>query len=193
MRLGGLLLAIALVTTSCGSQPSPSPDGKKSSQSSGSTGSELPGGTAGKGVLADHDFLDDQGRVRFAESAPEAEVQSALCSYLFGEPDEVARTAELEGTASLNEDSGYRSAGGNGTGFQCGYDVSGKTVLAMILWTKDSSGGDDGGATHVVTKKVGDGLFAYSAYLPGYDGPSMSKATAARWLSEGGARVQPAP
>lgn len=175
MRLGGLLVVSALVLTGCGSE------------SSGGSSPDLPGGTAGKSVLADHNFLDGDDRVRFAESKPSDEVQSAICDYLFGKPEEVADVAKLEGQVALNEDSGFNSAGGNGIGFQCGYDVSGKTALALVIWTKNSD--EPGKAEHVVTKKLREGLYGYSAYAPGYDGSAMTKSAAGTWLTETGKRV----
>jgi hypothetical protein len=175
MRLGGLLLACTLVLTGCGSA------------STGAAGSDLPGGTTGKKVLADHSFLDKDDRVRFGESEPAAEVQSAICDYVFGKPEEVGRTARLTGKVTLNKASGFNSAGSNGVGFQCGYDVSGKTALALVIWTEDSNESDN--AEHVVSKKLGDKLYGYSGYAPGYKGSAMSTSTAGTWLTEAGKRV----
>ena len=175
MRLGGLLLASALVLTACGSE------------SSGGSSSELPGGSAGKSVLADHDFLDKDDRVRFGESKPADEVQSAICDYLFGTPEEVGDVAKLKGKVTLHEESGFNSGGSTGIGFQCGYVVSGETTLAMVIWTKNEDQSDEG--THVVTKKLREGLYGYSAYAPGYDGSAMSKGVAVKWLTQTGKRV----
>ena len=84
------------------------------SEDSAGSGSGLPGGTAGKSVLAEHDFLDKDDRVRFGESKRAAEVQSAICDHIFGKPEEVATPRSSRGEVSLNEGSGYNSAGGNG-------------------------------------------------------------------------------
>ena len=175
MRLGGLLLASAIVLTGCGSE------------SEGGSGSEPPGGTTGKSVLADHDFLDEKDRVRFGESEPAAEVQFAICDYIFGEPDEVGDAAKLEGEVTLNEDSGFNSAGSNGIGFQCGYDVAEETELVMVIWTENID--DPGDAEHVVTKKLREGLYGYSAYAPGYTGSAMTKSVADSWLTAAAKRV----
>jgi hypothetical protein len=185
MRLGALLLACALALMACGSQGS---EGSGSDSGSGESSPELPGGTAGEDVLAEHGFLSDDGQVGFAEGPPPEEVQPAFCDYLFGEPDEVAEVAELEGTVSLNEDSGFRNAGGSGIGFRCAYDVSDETTLALVLWTQDTADADDEGE-HVVTVKLREDLYGYSGYAPGYDGPSMSASTAKAWLTEAGERV----
>lgn len=138
-------------------------------------------------VLADHDFLDEDDRVRFGESKPEQEVQSAICNYLFGKPEEVGDVAKLKGKVTLNEGSGFSSGGSSGIGFQCGYDVSGETALAMVIWTKSSE--ETGEAEHVVTKKLREGLYGFSAYAPGFEGTAMSKGVAGKWLTQTGKRV----
>jgi predicted small lipoprotein YifL len=173
MRTLGLALVVvlALLLAGCGSE-----------------GPDLPGGDSGKDVLTDHHWLDSKDRVRFSESSPADDVQAAICAYLFGTPDEVGDAAGLDGKVSLHEDSGYRSAGGNGIGFECGYDVKGKTRFAMVVWSRDV--GSTGKASHEVTVKLHDGLFGYSAYEAGYGGDAISQARARSWLKAAGARAQ---
>ena len=171
MRTLGLLVVLSLALVGCGSR-----------------GSDLPGGSSGKDLLSSHHWLDGKDRVRFGESAPADDVQEAICAYLFGSPEEVGDTAGLDGKVSLHEDSGYRSAGGNGIGFECGYDVKGKTRFGMVVWSRDL--GSMGKASHPVTVKLHDGLVGYAAYTPGFDGDAVSKATARSWLKAAGGRAQ---
>lgn len=167
----GLVVVLSLFLAGCGSQ-----------------GSELPGGDSGKDVLSDHNWLDGKDRVRFSESAPAENVQKAICEYLFGTPEEVGDAAALDGTVSLHKNSGYRSAGGNGIGFECGYDVKGKTKFGMVLWSRDV--GSMGKASHQVKIRLHDGLFGYSAYTAGYGGDAISEARARSWLKAAAARAQ---
>jgi hypothetical protein len=167
----GLVVVLSLALGGCGSQ-----------------GPDLPGGDSGKNVLTDHHWLDGKDRVRFSESAPADDVQKAICAYLFGTPDEVGDAAGLDGKVSLHENSGYRSAGGNGIGFECGYDVKGKTRFGMVLWSRDL--GDLGKASHKVSVKLHDGLVGYSAYAAGFSGDAVSKARARSWLKAAGSRAQ---
>jgi hypothetical protein len=167
----GLVVVLSLVLGGCGSQ-----------------GSDLPGGDSGKDKLSDHHWLDSKDRVRFSEAAPADDVQKAICDYLFGTPEEVGDTAGLEGTVSLHEDSGYRSAGGNGIGFECGYDVKGKTRFGMVLWSRDL--GSLGKASHKVKIRLHDGLVGYSAYAAGYAGDVVSESRARSWLKAAGGRAQ---
>ncbi len=171
MRALGLVALLSLALVGCGSQAE-----------------ELPGGDSGKGVLAAHHWLDGKDRVRFGESAPAANVQKAICTYLFGTPAEVGDTAGLDGKVTLHHDSGYRSAGGNGIGFECGYDVKGKTRFGMVLWSRDL--GEMGKVSHPVTLRLHDGLVGYAAYIRGFDGKAMSKPRQRSWLKAAGARAQ---
>ncbi len=178
MRLGALIVLGVLTLTSCGS----------SGGSSSSAGSQLPGGSTGKSVLAEHNFLDKSDRVYYPESAPDGDVQAAICSYLFGSPSEVAETADLDGRVTLDKDSGFRNAGGGGIGFQCGYDVSGKAEFALVLWTKDVSGGSQADKP-LVDKKLYDDLYGYAGYLPDHSGKQVARTTVTGWLTAAGKRV----
>ena len=57
----------------------------------------------------------------------------------------------------------------------------------MVIWTESKE--DTGEAQHVVTKKLREGLYGYSAYAPDYDGSAMSKSSADTWRTEAGKRV----
>jgi hypothetical protein len=171
MRALGLVALLSLVLVGCGSH-----------------GGDLPGGDSGKNLLAAHHWLDGKDRVRYGESAPAANVQKAICTYLFGTPEEVGDTAGLDGKVTLHDDSGYRSAGGNGIGFECGYDVKGKTRFGMVLWSRDL--GEMGKVSHPVTLRLHDGLVGYAAYTPGFGGQAISKTRARAWLKAAGARAQ---
>jgi hypothetical protein len=171
MRTLGLVVALCLALVGCGS-----------------SGPDLPGGSSGKALLDAHHWLDSKDRVRFGESAPADNVQKAICAYLFGTPGEVGKTAGLAGKVSLHEHSGYLSAGGNGIGFECGYDVKGKTRFGMVLWSRDL--GDMGKVSHAVTLRLHDGLVGYAAYTAHYGGHAVSKATARSWLRAAGSRAQ---
>ena len=138
--------------------------------------------------MSSHNWLDGKDRVRFGESSPADDVQEAICAYLFGTPEQVGETAGLKGKVSLHDDSGYRSAGGNGIGFQCGYDVKGKTRFGMVMWSKKVE--SLGKASHPVTVKLHDGLVGYAVYASGFDGDVISKSTARSWLKEAGSRAQ---
>ncbi len=148
----------------------------------------LPGGTAGREELSDG-WLDDQGRLFYGEAAPPEKKQQALCSYLFGTPAEVGRTARLKGTVTLAPQSGYAVLGSNGVGFQCGYAVGGTTTFSLVAWSKQLDG-STGKALHLVEARLSRGGFGYSAYAPAYKGATMSDATAKRWLELAGTRVR---
>jgi hypothetical protein len=171
MRTLGLVALLSLVLVGCGS-----------------AGQDLPGGHSGKDTLASHHWLDDKDRVRFGESTPAASVQKAMCSYLFGTPEEVGDTAGLDGKVTLHGGSGYRNAGGNGIGFECSYDVKGKTRFGMVLWSRQL--GKMGKVAHPVTLRLHDGLVGYAAYIAGFDGKAISKARARSWLRAAGGRTQ---
>ena len=156
MRSGALLLVPLLLVAGCGGADggdAASPDGSGTSTSSpASTPSEspsagapsegadpgparLPGGSAGRSVLA-RDWLDRSGRLTDGRRAPTAGVQRAICGYLFGTPAQVGRVARLPGTVTLAPRSGYAGLGSDGVGFQCGYDVGGTTVYSLAVWSK---------------------------------------------------------
>ena len=149
--------------------------------------SALPGGSTGKSVLQEHNWLDEDGRLYFGESAPGDDVQAAFCDYLFGTPKQVGKVAKLEGNVKLNADSGYATAGGGGTGFRCFYDVDETTAFVLRVWTQDADGSAD--ASHVVTLELGHDRYGFSAYGPDYEGSTLSKATATKWLREAAGRV----
>lgn len=147
----------------------------------------LPGGSTGKSVLREHSWLDDDGRLHFGEAAPADDVQAAICDYLFGTPRQVAKVAKLDGDLTLNADSGYATAGGGGTGFRCYYDVDDAAAFALRVWTQDADGSAD--ASHVLTLELAPDRFGFSAYAPDHQGPTLSKATATKWLREAAGRV----
>ena len=212
------LLASALLVAGCssgggssadggsGGSASPSPSGSPSASASASSSPSagasdpagspaaspgtdgLPGGTAGREELSDG-WLDDQGRLFYGEAAPPEKKQQALCSYLFGTPAEVGRTARLKGTVTLAPQSGYAVLGSNGVGFQCGYAVGGTTTFSLVAWSKQLDG-STGKALHLVEARLSRGGFGYSAYAPAYKGATMSDATAKRWLELAGTRVR---
>ena len=171
MRALGLVALLSLALVGCGSQAE-----------------ELPGGDSGKGVLAAHHWLDGKDRVRFGESAPAADVQKAICTYLFGTPEEVGDTAGLDGKVTLHHDSGYRSAGGNGIGFECGYDVKGKTRFGMVLWSRDL--GEMGKVSHPVTVQAARRAGRLRGVHPGLRRQGDVEA-AATVVAEGGGRPSP--
>jgi hypothetical protein len=162
-------LAASLVLTGCGADE------------------DLPGGTAGKDVLADNDLLVD-GQIRMGTGEPdEVEVHRALCDYLFGTVDEVADTADLDGDVSYADGSGYRSEGESGGGFVCGYQAGDEAVFSLLVWDRDP--GSPGDAEGVVVVPLPGERYGVSAYAPGYEGKRMPVDRRKEWLREAAGRI----
>lgn len=143
---------------------------------------QYPGGTAGKDLLSQHHWLDEQGRLSFGETAPkDRKIQHAFCDYLFGTVDEVAELGNLPGTVTLDEVSGYKNFGANGTPFVCVYDADGTELLALQVTNGPTVDASSPGRPIVVTD--GD-LQAVFSYAPDYSGTRLAKRLATEWITQ---------
>ncbi len=178
MRILGAIAAAAVVAiTGCSSGSGP-----------GAARDELPGGTSGKSVLQAQHLLDADGRVAPGATAPEgANVNTAICNYVFGTADEVGAVAKLDGTVTLSKNSGYLYSGGNGDGVECVYEISGKAQFELVIWSKKAPA--TAGPKHQVTVDLPDQFYGASAYAPSYHGAAISASDAKRWLRDAAKRV----
>lgn len=147
---------------------------------------EFPGGTAAGDLVAG--WLSPQGQLYFGEAAPGPEVQAAICDYLVGTPSEVGEAALLTGDITLEEPAGYTSLGGNGAGFQCGYQSDGEFAFGLVIWNEDLNVqiGDQSGTVIV---ELPNGLWGATSYDPSWTGSQIDEAASQRWIAEAGSRV----
>lgn len=193
IRVGAGLLAL-LLAAGCGG-PKPADLGPTTTASPTARGAATgyPGGTAHRAFLTRHHWINTGGKLFYAAQVPDERTQAALCGFLFGEPEEVARVAGLVGRVTLATGSGYYTDGTQGTGFGCVYDVNGTPALQLQIWNREKRISDR--VRSVVQLPVsapdaqGRRLWGASGYAPGYTGGSMSAQTAQAWLTRTGARV----
>jgi hypothetical protein len=177
MRIQGTIAAAVMVISGCssGSGSGPAPNG-------------LPGGTSGKSVLQSHHLLDTKGRVAPGPTAPKgSNVNAAICNYVFGTADEVGAVAKLDGTVTLSKNSGYLYSGGNGSGVECVYEISGKAQFELVIWDKKAPG--TARTKHQVTIDLPDQFYGASAYAPSYHGATIAASDVKRWLRDAATRV----
>ncbi|MGO1561158.1 MAG: hypothetical protein ACTHW7_04960 [Actinomycetaceae bacterium] len=140
-------------------------------------------------LLRSEGYLDDSGAVALGLAGPggdETDVHEAMCTYLFGAPDEVAERAGLD-EATLTDGSGYRMLGANGSGIECGWGSADEPVLVLASW--GSADRFDGAEDIDVLVDLPDGV-GVASYHPGSDVERLTEDELAQWLTEAPAFTQ---
>jgi hypothetical protein len=140
-------------------------------------------------LLLSEGYLDDSGAVALGPAGPggdETDVHEAMCTYLFGAPDEVAERAGLD-EATLSDGSGYRMLGANGSGIECGWGSADEPVLVLASWGSADRFGDAEGVEVLVDLPDGVGVASYD---PDSDVERLTEDELRRWLTEAPAFTQ---
>lgn len=135
-------------------------------------------------VLDDAGYLDDEGNVAFGPAGPsseETDVQEALCTHLFGSPEEVAERAGLDG-AVLAAGSGYQMLGANGSGVRCGWGAQDEPSFALVVWGDDADWITQDAAEFEVSVERPDGSVGVAAYDPASEIERLSAEELEAWL-----------
>lgn len=137
-------------------------------------------------VLDDEGYLDGEGTVVFGPAGPssdETEVQEALCTYIFGSPDEVAERAGLDG-AVLAAGSGYQMLGANGSGVRCGWGAQDEPSFALVVWGAEADWITQDEAQFEVSVQRPDGSVGVAAYDPASETERLPADELEAWLLE---------
>lgn len=145
--------------------------------------------SASEQLLVEEGLLKD-GVVSLGPAGPTDEaVNQAICDYVFGSPEEVAATADVDGEVALTEDSGYEQLGGNGNGAQCVYTVDGEDAFGLWLWSDERELDDEDVEFVVAEVQVDSGRFGLMMRAPDWDGDlGVDEAAATEWLEDAGTR-----
>lgn len=141
LRLSAASVVALLVLVGCsGGDDTPAGD-------DGSAGPGVPEPTTDAAVdddaaalLEAEGYLAEDGSVAFGPAGPteeDAEVQAALCTYVFGPPEEVAERAGLAEPV-LTEGSGYQMLGSNGSGVRCGWGDAEEPEFVLAVWGSEA-------------------------------------------------------
>lgn len=137
-------------------------------------------------LLSEEGYLDDAGNVAFGPAGPRSEetaVNEALCTYLFGSPQEVAERAGLAGTV-LAPGSGYQMLGANGSGVRCGWGTQDEPVFALVVWGADAEWITEDEDTFEVVIELPENSVGVAAYDPESDVERLPATELEAWLRE---------
>ena len=184
-RLRRMAAAACVVGLTGCSDPGDPPSGSEATEAP--TTSEAR--DAAEELLRSEGYLDDDGAISLGPAGPgsdDTEVNEAMCTYLFGSPEEVAERAGLD-EAPLAEGSGYQMLGGNGTGIMCGWGSSDDPDLVLGTWGSADRFEDEEDIEVVVDLPDGVGVALYN---PESDVERLSEDELTRWLTEAPAFTQ---
>ncbi len=163
-----------------------------SDETTSTSAPETPGGTtatlAGEKLLIEEGLLEG-GVVSLGPVGPTDEaVNHAICDYVFGSPEVVATTAEVDGDVALTEESGFAQLGGNGSGVRCVYTVEGEDAFGLRVWSKEQEIDDDANIV-VADTAVNGGRFALMVRAPDWDGNlGLDEDAATEWIEDAATR-----
>lgn len=141
---------------------------------------------AAQQLLNEEGYLDDAGHVAFGPAGPSSEetaVHEALCTYVFGSPQEVAERAGLADHA-LAPGSGYETLGANGSGVRCGWGPPNEPVFALIVWSEDAEWITETEDTFDAVVELSEGSIGAAAYNPESEVERLPAAELEAWLRE---------
>lgn len=157
-------------------------------------GSEGGGGAGADGrtseeILDEDGWLED-GRVFIGPAAPqEEEINLALCDYVVGEPEDIARRLGIDGDLTRDRDSGFGYFGSSGGRLQCLYSVDGVEALFVVVRDSDSEADDETSESVFVQTQLTDDGFGVVMVNPDWDGEiTVDESSATEWLKDMGTR-----